>query len=462
MIEHTSLPPSIVSIVRPTNVTTTSPTIQSSKASQDISWKDTGFQRPTLALDANAVAVTGKDNQTFIQEEESIGPIVKQLEDGLGAHFIPGTISNSFANRLLDNKINKEEADDPTIKEHALVDTLKRSGEDAINRAKLRARAVQVEHLETLLIEQEQYLQGRINDQENILANEIRNTYCAVMKLRQNQAILMAQFDPILAAKSLGLKTCDSVSGHGETLILQECTPIEVEIEGIITECGPQPIARVNNVTFSLSPNSYSLVPYFNCLHRSKYVSIGGETYAYIDGNWVKQEPVVHINNLKLVGKFPEIFLKEYDLTSTFPEYYNYNPMDQLTMLAAILGSIQEHDPQSPEGILTSVNESSLLNHAFQWIDYLKYITIGILSFIALSLIIRIIACCNPLPALRNLWISIFSTARNLPDHIQMQTVRAEPPGQSMPPGSALFHAHNDTVFIGNRLLWKGCGCPLA
>ena len=57
------------------------------------------------------------------------------------------------------------------------MDTLKRPGGEVINCAKLRARAVQVEHLETLLIEQEQYLQG-INDQENLLANEMRNTLC--------------------------------------------------------------------------------------------------------------------------------------------------------------------------------------------------------------------------------------------------------------------------------------------
>lgn len=216
-------------------------------------------------------------------------------------------MSNAFAAALLDKEIHHKESKDPSVKEHGLADVLIRTGAEAIDHSKMRTRALHIEDSITLLINQNQYLQGRITDQQNILVAEIRNTYCATMRMRKNEAILMANFDPILAAKSLGLDQCFSVVGYGSSLILQQCTPIDVEIEGIINNCGPQPIAQVNNITYSLSPNGVTLVPYFHCLHRSKSKSIGGATYSFIDGSWLLQESIVHVNNLKLVGNSKEI-----------------------------------------------------------------------------------------------------------------------------------------------------------
>lgn len=99
----------------------------------------------------------------------------------------------------------------------------------------------------------------------------------------------MANFDPVLAAKGLGLNECSSVMGYGSSLILQQSKSIEVEIEWIINECWAQPIARVNNITYSLSPNGVTLVPFFHCLHRSQFISIRGATYSFVDGSWLLQ-----------------------------------------------------------------------------------------------------------------------------------------------------------------------------
>jgi len=68
------------------------------------------------------------------------------------------------------------------------------TGVDVVDHTKMRARSLLIEESITLLINQNQYLQGRLADQQNILATEIRNTYCATMKMRKNYAILMANF----------------------------------------------------------------------------------------------------------------------------------------------------------------------------------------------------------------------------------------------------------------------------
>jgi len=166
------------------------------------------------------------------------------------------------------------------------------------------------------------------------------------------------------------------------------------------------------------------------------------------------------------------VFLKMPNLTDHHLTVFNYNPIDQLSIMAVMIGQIQEHDPQSVDGILTSVKEASLFAHITSWVSYLQYFAIGIVSFSILATIIRLIACCNPLPALRGITNSLFPRLRRLSDYMQMTEIRAEPlrlqpvhplkgPPTVQTPAATILHLHNDTVFSGGRFLWKGCGCPI-
>jgi len=79
------------------------------------------------------------------------------------------------------------------------------------------------------------------------------------------------------------------------------------------------------------------------------------------------------------------------------------------------------------DGILTPIKEGEMFDHLYMWVNYLKYFGIGIISFMVLATVIRLIACCNPLHALRNILNSLFTRSRRLPDHIPMTEIRAEP-----------------------------------
>ena len=75
-----------------------------------------------------------------------------------------------------------------------------------------------------------QYLQDKQVDNENVLAQELRAVYCQVAKVKHNQLMTLAQFSPLLAARSMGMKVCERIDGRGESLLLQECKPMVKEI----------------------------------------------------------------------------------------------------------------------------------------------------------------------------------------------------------------------------------------
>jgi len=412
--------------------------------------------------------INGTDGKPFIQRELSSNRLAL---DSSGAPFMTGA-DQRIQTDLYRKHWEQEESTAPSIEAHQLERSVLEGSEREKERARLRARAVQIEEFNLLLHAQDQFLQGQITDHENVLANEIRDSYCTILDMKKFQSILLASMDPLLTAKSLGLDSCNAIVGQGESLILQVCLTVAVEVTAKQTSCGSEPVAYIGNDTYGLSPSGYSLIPFLPCIHRHSYVTLNSRPHRYVNNKWVEQEPVIHLNNLDLVAKFHEVFLNMPNLTDHHPTITNYNPIDQLSIMAVMIGQIQEHDPQSVDGVLTSVKEAGLFDHLTSWVSYLQYFAIGIVSFLILATVIRLIACCNPLPALRNIVSSLFTRSRRLPDHIPMTEIRAEPPRLEpvrpfngpptvQTPAAATLHLHNDTVFSGGRLLWKGCGCPV-
>jgi len=412
--------------------------------------------------------INGTDGKPFTQRELSSSQLAL---DSSGAPFLSGA-DHRIQTELYRKEWEKEESTSPSVEAHQLERSVLEASEREEERAKMRARAVQIEEFNLLLHAQDQFLQGQITNHENVLANENRDIYCTVLEIKKFQAIQLASMDPLLTAKSLGLGNCSAVIGEGESLILQECQSVAVEVTTKQTSCGFEPAAYIGNDTYALSPSGFSLIPFLPCIHRNSYATLNSRPHKFINNQWVEQEPVVHLHNLNLIGKFREVFLNMLNFSDHYHTVFDYNPIDQLSILATMIGNIQEFDPKSVDGILTSVKEAGMFDHLYMWVDYLKYFAIGIISFMVLATVIRLIACCNPLPALRKILNSLFTRSRRLPDHIPMTEIRAEPP-RSEPvrpytgppteqtPAAATLHLHNDTVFAGGRLLWKHCGCPV-
>ena len=421
-----------------------------------------------------AVNITDDNNETFVQNSRDIS-VAKYAKETMG--FL-GFLLNTGLKPLegwMDYLTQREhliEVEKPSLEQHEMINELLGSERKAEQDGRIRVREITIDHVKALMQQQAQFLGGRLVEQENVLADEIRHMYCSVTRLRRHQAILMSQFDGLLTARALGLNMCDRVTGTGESLVLQTCSTIEVELETIISICGPQPVVHINNVTYSLSLNGFSLVPYFDCLYQDQFISINGKPYTFLNGNWSLVDPIAHINEIKLIQQFDEIMLKELDLANHYPYLYDYRNLDRLTFFADLIGRAQKFDNKSMGDILISVEKANIFQNALDWIDYLKYGGMGLIAFVALCFVIRLIACCNPIPAILKVYNSIFSRSRHQPGHIPLQVIHVESPSiepvrpssgsPTVPqPAPDSIHLHNDTVYRGGRLYWTGCGCPV-
>jgi len=259
--------------------------------------------------------INGTDGKPFIQRELSSNRLAL---DSSGAPFMTGA-DQRIQTDLYRKHWEQEESTAPSIEAHQLERSVLEGSEREKKRARLRARAVQIEEFNLLLHAQDQFLQGQITDHENVLANEIRDSYCTILDMKKFQSILLASMDPLLTAKSLGLDSCNAIVGQGESLILQVCLTVAVEVTAKQTSCGSEPVAYIGNDTYGLSPSGYSLIPFLPCIHRHSYVTLNSRPHRYVNNKWVEQEPVIHLNNLDLVAKFHEVFLNMPNLTDHHP-----------------------------------------------------------------------------------------------------------------------------------------------
>ena len=108
----------------------------------------------------------------------------------------------------------------------------------------------------------EQYKQGMQVDPENKLAAESRQIYCELTNLKKNQAILLSQTNGISIAAALELPICSRLKGLGQTVLLQQCSPKQVNISAIETECGFQPYFLYNGINSMVGTDGWSIHPF--------------------------------------------------------------------------------------------------------------------------------------------------------------------------------------------------------
>jgi len=130
------------------------------------------------------------------------------------------------------------------------------------------------EGAEFLFHQNRQFLQGKTTDEVNILANEEREVYCEVQRLKRATTISCSTIDGILAAKNLDFKTCDRITTEGMMSILQTCDRREIEIK--TTKCGPQIkyTDPTTNISYGIANNSYQFTPLSPCLIQHGLLSL--------------------------------------------------------------------------------------------------------------------------------------------------------------------------------------------
>ncbi|KZR95583.1 Uncharacterized protein APZ42_010616, partial [Daphnia magna] len=84
----------------------------------------------------------------------------------------------------------------------------------------------------------EQYKISIETEHDNKLAKEIRDVYCQLSKIKQTQAIILAQTNGLLAAAA---PMCTRIYGFGQAMTLQQCDPKRISLSAKETKCGFQP-----------------------------------------------------------------------------------------------------------------------------------------------------------------------------------------------------------------------------
>lgn len=95
-------------------------------------------------------------------------------------------------------------------------------------------------------------------DQDNKLAREIQQIYCELKKVERYQAVTLAQMSGLLAAAAFGLGQCQRLTGSGQTLQLQQCRAVRVDVTAEETSCGWQPKLVWQQMKYTIGLDGFS------------------------------------------------------------------------------------------------------------------------------------------------------------------------------------------------------------
>jgi len=262
---------------------------------------------------------------------------------------------------------------------------------------------------ESLFKQQRQFIEGKTTDEANILANEIRMLNCEVKRILRGEMISLSSLDCILAAKVMNLNTCDRITTDGLLSILQTCEKREIDVRITITQCGPQVIYTdiAKNMSYSIAKNGYQLVPFAPCLHQQNIINLNDKFYSIKTGEFIQEFANIHPNTLKLIARFEELPLLQWDLGSHFESRYDHQNFERLDVLTQLISTLRESDTESLKDLIFQKQTKSNIINSFSWWDYIYYTLIAIAIFALLTLAIKIYNLINPNPTFRKILSSV-------------------------------------------------------
>lgn len=191
--------------------------------------------------------------------------------------------------------------------------------------------------LEKYFPEHPQYIRDTLIEQENKIADAINSLECQVSKGRLSTLYVLSRASGVLAARFMELDSCQSVQSLGLTAVIGQCRPITFDftVENS-SKCGPQP--RAGN--WSVSPDGFMVVPFSECLWKTKVINFRGEPYQLRDGDWRPLAPnsVAHLKLLAAHFKM-ELDLPGELLSAAIEKEHSLT----FSLLNQLAGTMEEH-----------------------------------------------------------------------------------------------------------------------
>ena len=317
------------------------------------------------------------------------------------------------------------------------------------------------EDLRILKQEHRQYVDHRLNENLNTLAEEVKEVYCQDLEIKKFQTLLLAQANGLLAARALGLGLCERIESSGMTLILQKCPMDSIAITAKKTQCGYQPyFENQNNMSYTIGKDGWSLHPFLDCFWTGPYVNLNDHTYTYVNGTWTREKPTIHFNKLKIVQRFEQLPANELDFAPRHHSAFDTHSLEQLNVFSELLSRVQESNSESLSDLVMDVQSKNNIWDLTGWMSYIKYGILGVACLIVFILILTVII---KFRAAIGLGFSklIPQKWRKKKDEEPETMIPMMPPtytNATAPINTP--HDHSDTLFVNGKLYWKDM-CPI-
>jgi hypothetical protein len=382
--------------------------------------------------------------------------------ENLGPEIIEDDVNENKATRRNEtvNRINEEI---PPSVEKFLAATENLSGRDL------------VEAMKGFAAKHEQYLLGRITEQENMLAKEARQLYCSMTTNSKLNLVTMAQSNGLLAASILMPgRSCAKLTGMGEVILLQQCKVETVSLTYKKTKCGNEPLVLdSDNPPLTISRDGLATYPFSECFWPTGIVNINGKPHELKNNTWVLRKPTLHIKHLKLVETFPEIEDKTFDYILNPRQMFENKGVEGNNVLAELISRIYQTETKSLDPVVMSESSTSNFWDISGWMSKLKVIIFSVIGIIGTATTIAIVLKILPLKKLRSLRkkkeevpinqiesVELLPRAREPNQLTQQSRNNEEAAMQVERANKGLRHDHNKTVYVrGIGLVWEGCLC---
>jgi len=238
-------------------------------------------------------------------------------------------------------------------------------------------------------------------DNENKLAKEIQQVYCELKKVERNQAVTLAQLSGLMAATAFGLGQCQRLTGSGQTLQLQQCRSVRVDVTAEETSCGWQPRLIWQQLKYTIGLDGFSLAKWStNCQYSGPYVNLNNRVHTWkvngTGGQWVPENATIHLSNLQLASKFDDYIVNDYKYELKGHVGHVMRASENMNMINAIIGNIQFPGSTILGDFAQSVNQTAHKLNFFSWNDKLKIVVFGLIGFLSLIALILICVKCIP------------------------------------------------------------------
>jgi hypothetical protein len=237
--------------------------------------------------------------------------------------------------------------------------------------------------------------------------------------------------------------------GSGRTPILQQCVTIPVKIEARLTQCGYQPFFQTLNANFTVGKDGSSLHPFQDCFWNNKYVTLNDIAFSWINDEWIKQEPSIHVAKIKLIQKFEELPIKAYDYLPQHHSMYYPNNLEQMNVLSKLIGRISMSNTNSLSSLVQDNKSRSNFWDMTSWIEVIKYGFLALIIFLLSILVLWI--CVTIVP-----FYKIFALGKRKRNHVQIE--------QEIPltqRKSRRSHSHRTTKMDPEKGLCWDDGCVI-